>query len=64
MKTILISALIGLSLQDEMAIQDFLNASREATALSNEERECRVVCLPCCYAPRTCEVICQNKKEP
>ena len=63
MKTLLLSVLIGLSMQEEMAIQDFLNASQEAQELSTEGKQCRVVCFPCCYAPRTCEVFCKDKKE-
>lgn len=63
MKTLLLTALIGLSMQEEMALQDFLDASKEAQELSSEDKQCHVFCFPCCYAPRTCEVICQDKKE-
>lgn len=48
---------------EEASIEDFLEASREARSLEQEgQRVCRVVCFPCCYAPRSCETICEDRK--
>ncbi len=65
MKMILILSVLSLpvSANEEKYLADFLEASREASQLAEEGKNCRVVCFPCCYAPRTCEVICSDKKE-
>lgn len=65
MKMILLLSFLTLPAfaNEEKYLADFLEASREATRLDQEGKNCRVVCFPCCYAPRGCEVVCEEKKE-
>ena len=48
---------------DEEALSSFFDSMQETQLKNEQDKNCRTVCYPCCYAPRGCWTECDNSKE-